>query len=70
MSECVVLIASAKIPALNFFRFPMAQIRLSVTTRHPSFTDDSSTAKEQKLTKQFFLPPPHPFSTQSSQYQY
>ena len=34
----------------------------------PSSTEDSSTAKEQKLTKQCFLQ--HRFSMQSSQYQY
>ena len=33
MSECVMLIASAKIPALNFFDFP---------PQHPSFTDDQA----------------------------
>ena len=37
---------------------------------HPSFTENSSTTKEQKLTKQCCLPVTHRFSKQSSQYQY
>ena len=36
---------------------------------NPSPTDDLNIAKEQKLTKQCFLPPSHQFYTQSSQYQ-
>ena len=52
MSECVMLIASAKIPAGKRCDFSFA------TPHHPSSNDDSSTAKEQKLTKQCFLPPP------------
>ena len=47
-------------------RFQLA--RLTASSHRPSSTEDSSTAKEQKLTKQCFLP--HWFSTQSSQYQY
>ena len=47
-------------------RFQLA--RLTASSHRPSSTEDSSTAKEQKLTKQCFLP--HRFSTQSSQYQY
>ena len=36
----------------------------------PKHDYDSSIAKKQELTKQCFLPLPHQFSTQSSQYQY
>ena len=42
MSECVMLIASAKIPALNFFDFSWPQISLSAPPQHPSFTDDQA----------------------------
>ena len=46
-------------------RFQLA--RLTASSHRPSSTEDSSTTKEQKLTKQYFLP--HRFYTQSSQYQ-
>ena len=52
------------------YNFSFPQIRLSAPLHHPSSTEDSSTTKEQKLTKQYFLPPPHRFSAQNSQYQY
>ena len=48
-------------------KFPRFQ---SALLHQPSSTNDSSTAKGQKLTKQCFLPPPLWFSAQSSQYQY
>ena len=69
MSEYVMLIASAKIPAgkRSYSSWPL--IRLSVPPHHPSSTYNESFAKEQKLIKQFFLPPPHRFSTESLQYQ-
>ena len=43
-------------------RFQLA--RLTASSHRPSSTEDSSTAKEQKLTKQCFLP--YRFSKQSS----
>ena len=55
---------------LEKVRFQLALIRLSAPSHHSSSTEDSSIAKEQKLTKQCFLPPHHRFSTHSSQYQY
>ena len=70
MSEYVMLIASPKIPALNFLDFSWPYIRLSAPPHDPSFNDDSTTAKEQKFTNLFFLSSPHRFSTQSTQYQY
>ena len=40
----------------------------SLQLHHSSATEDSSTVKEQELTKHCFLP--HRFSTESLQYQY
>ena len=59
MSECVMLIDLAKTPALNFLDFSWPKIRLSAPPSTP-----------QSLTIQALLPPPHWFSTKSSQYQY
>ena len=50
------------------YDFSWPKIRLTASPHRPSSTGDTSTAKEQKLTKQCFLP--HWFYTQSSQYQY
>ena len=50
-----MLIASAKNPGPKFPRFQLPLNKTSCPTYHLSFTDDSRTAKEQKLTKQFFL---------------
>ena len=69
MSECVILIASAKIPVGKRCDFSWPYIKLSATPHHPSPIDDYSTVKEQKLTKQCFLPPRRQFFAQSSQYQ-
>ena len=51
-------------------QFQLALKKTFCPTPPPLSTDDSSTAKKQKLPKQCFLLPPHWFSTQSSQYQY
>ena len=64
MSECVMPIALGKFPALNFLDFSWPWIGLSVPPHHLSSTNNSGTAKEQKITKQCFLfPPHHGFST-------
>ena len=55
-------------PAGKRYDFSCPYIRLAASPHRPSSTKDSSTAKEQKLTKQCFLP--HRFHTQSSQYHY
>ena len=52
MSECVILIASAKVPIGKRCDFSWSYIRLSATPHHFSPTDNKSTAKEQKLTKE------------------
>ena len=69
MSEFVMLIASAKILAgkRSNFSWPLIS-RLPHPHNSPS-TENSSTTKDQKLTK-CFLPRSHRFSLQSSQYQY
>ena len=54
---------------LGKVRFQLPLNKTFFPTPDPSFIDDWSSAKEQKLTKQYFLPPPHRFSSQSSQYQ-
>ena len=55
-------------PAGKRYDFSWPKIRLTASPHRPSSSEDSSTAREQKLTKQCFLP--HRFSTQTSQYQY
>ena len=69
MAECVILIASAKIPVGKRCDFTWPYIRLFAKSHHPSTKDNQSTAKEQKLIK-CFLPSSHRFFAQSSQYQY
>ena len=59
----------AKTRAGKRCNFSWPYITFSGTTHHPSPTNNWSTTKYKKLTKQCFLPPPHQFSTQSSQYQ-
>ena len=67
MSECVILIASAKIPVGKRCDFSWPYIKLSATPHHPSPIDDYSTVKEQKLIKQMLSA--SPFFAQNSQYQ-
>ena len=57
MSECVILIASAKIPVGKRCDFSWLYIKLSATPHHPSTIDNQSTSKEQKLTKYAFCLP-------------
>ena len=56
-------------PGWERLQFQLPLNKTFFPTPDPSFIDDWSSAKEQKLTKQYFLPPPHRFSSQSSQYQ-
>ena len=51
-------------------RFQLTLNNTYAPPHHHSSINDSSTAKEQKLRKQCFLPSPHWFWPQSSQYQY
>ena len=51
-------------------RFQLALYKTFCNTPTPSTTDDWSTAKEQKLTKQCFMPPHHRFSARRPQCQY
>ena len=51
-------------------RFQLAQYKTFCNTPTPSPTDDWSTIREQKLTKDCFLPPRHRFSARRPQYQY
>ena len=61
-------IVSVKILAERRYHFSSPLIRLSAPPHNPSPTDDYSITKEQKLTKQCFLPPHRCSFTQSSQY--
>ena len=67
MSECVMLIAFAKISAGKRWGFSWPYIRRSAPPYHPSSTNDYNITKDKKLTKKC-VPSPHWFSTQSLQY--
>ena len=63
MPECVMLLLRLK------SRLEKDEPSTFYKATTPPPTNNKSTTKERKLTKLYFLPPPHRFSTQSLQYQ-
>ena len=70
MSECVMLITSAKIPDGKKMRFQLALNKTFCSTPPPLIHRRFKHRQRTKINKQCLLPPPHRFSTQSSQYQH